>query len=137
MLETQGGASQRSPSLPLQCSQFKIRGQDWVSDMQMGCGFWGMNTEEKVCEVSSPLDVLKQVYRIHHDDWFGLLGKVFLGYLGIRKASRAGQQDARRKSLSLSLLQVQGGASHRGPGRAARYELGEGNTRTKATEAYD
>ena len=32
---SQGGASQRSPSLPLQCRQCRSRGRDWVPDMQV------------------------------------------------------------------------------------------------------
>jgi hypothetical protein len=32
---SQGGASQRSPSLPLQCRQCRSRGKDWVPDMQV------------------------------------------------------------------------------------------------------
>jgi hypothetical protein len=35
----QVGASQRSPSPPLQCRQCRTRGRDLIPDMQVGCGF--------------------------------------------------------------------------------------------------
>jgi len=40
------GVSQRSPSLPLQCRQCRIRGRDMVPDMHVGCGFFFVLVDE-------------------------------------------------------------------------------------------